>query len=264
MDLQHGITEFHVFAVTAALLFFGMLAATEAGYRIGRGRRGGQPGELREGVATTEAAVFALLGLLLAFSFGGAYARLDERRRLIADEANAIGTAWLRLDLLDPPAREELRAGFRHYLDRRLAAYAAVPDLPRASRELESAARLQGSLWSGAVAACSAREPNTACMLLLPALNTMIDVTGLREMAVMSHPPAVVFVLLFVLALLSALLAGFGMASSPRRSLLHVVVFAGLTAMVVYVIVDLEFPRLGLIRLDAADRLLAELRAKMG
>ncbi|MBI5549171.1 MAG: DUF4239 domain-containing protein [Deltaproteobacteria bacterium] len=258
------MSQFQVFAVAAVLLFFGMLAAMEVGYRLGRRHAGLQGSDARAGLAASEAAVFGLLGLLLAFTFGGAASRREDRRRLIADEANAIGTAWLRLDLLAPPGREVLRADFRRYLDTRLAAYAAVPDLRRARTELDSASRLQGVIWTRALAACRAEEQAPPCLLLLPALNAMIDVTGLREMVLMSHPPEVVFWMLFLLALLSALLAGFGMPSAKGRSLLHMVVFAAMTSVVIYVVIDLEYPRLGLIRIDSADQMLVELRRKMG
>ena len=100
-------------------------------------------------------------------------------------------------------------------------------------------------------------------MLLLPALNAMIDITTTRTMAARTHAPPVVFGLLFVVALLSAVLAGYGMSGSPQRNLLHMVGFSVIVAVTVYVILDLEYPRLGFIRVDAADRVLVELRETM-
>jgi hypothetical protein len=100
-------------------------------------------------------------------------------------------------------------------------------------------------------------------MLLLPALNAMIDVSTTRFMATQVHPPIFVYVMLVVVALLAALLAGYGMASSEKRPTLHMLVFAAVTAVTVFVIVDLEYPRSGLIRVDAADEVLVELRRSM-
>jgi hypothetical protein len=100
-------------------------------------------------------------------------------------------------------------------------------------------------------------------MLLLPALNQMIDVTTTRTMTAQMHPPMVVFVMLFGLALAGALLAGYGMAGGKARSWLHMVGFAAVLAGAVYVIIDLEYPRLGLIRVDAFDVALVELRSSM-
>jgi len=100
-------------------------------------------------------------------------------------------------------------------------------------------------------------------MLLLPALNAMIDITTTRTMAAQMHPPTIIFVMLFGLALASALLAGYGMASATSRSWLHVLGFAAALAVAVYVIFDLEYPRFGMIRVDAFDQALVDLRESM-
>jgi hypothetical protein len=91
----------------------------------------------------------------------------------------------------------------------------------------------------------------------------MIDITTTRTMAAQLHPPMVVFAMLFGLALAGALLAGYGMAGGRARSWLHMFGFAAVLAGAVYVIIDLEYPRLGLIRVDAFDRALVELRSSM-
>ena len=100
-------------------------------------------------------------------------------------------------------------------------------------------------------------------MLLLPALNQMIDITTTRTMAGQMHPPMVIFVMLFGLALAGALLAGYGMAGGKSRDWLHMLGFAAVMAITVYVILDIEYPRLGLIRVDAFDQVLVEVRASM-
>jgi cytochrome c oxidase subunit IV len=82
-------------------------------------------------------------------------------------------------------------------------------------------------------------------------------------MALDIHPPPVVFAMLFALSVACALLAGYGMAGGHERSWTHMLVFAAVIGLTVYVILDLEYPRIGLIRLDAADRLLIELRGSM-
>src|SRR6187549_45273 len=86
-------------------LFVGMLVCLEAGRRIGIARLAGNPDGLAKGSSAAEGAVFALLGLLLAFTFSGAASRFEDRRWFINDEANAIGTAYLRLDLLPEEAQ---------------------------------------------------------------------------------------------------------------------------------------------------------------
>jgi hypothetical protein len=102
-------------------LFVGMLLFLEIGRRFGSRRLKEDAGGTGEGVTTVDGAVFALLGLLIAFTFSGASARFDHRRELIVEEANAVGTAYLRLDLLPAAAQPPLRESFRRYLDSRLA-----------------------------------------------------------------------------------------------------------------------------------------------
>jgi hypothetical protein len=123
---------------------------------------------------------------------------------------------------------------------------------------------LQGEIWTQAVAASRAEGASSAApMLLLPALNQMIDITTTRAMAVQLHPPFIIFAMLFLVALASALLAGYGMAGGKSRRWLHVIGFAVVIALTVYVILDIEFPRRGLIRVDAFDQALVEVRESM-
>jgi hypothetical protein len=241
-------------------LFLAMLACLEIGRRVGL-RRAAREGEAaRAGAGVVEGAVFALLGLLIAFTFSGAAARFDQRRALIVEEANAIGTAYLRLDLLPAAARGELRESFRRYVDARLAVYRAVPDMVAVNAALAHAAKLQEEIWSKSVAASAGSQ---ASVLVLPALNQMIDITTTRTMAGQTHPPLILFALLSGLALLGALLAGHAMSGSRERNWLHMATFAFALAGAVYVIVDMEYPRVGLIRVDSFDQVLVDLRQSM-
>jgi hypothetical protein len=245
-------------------LFIGMLFLLEIGRRIGIRRLTNDPEGVRAGTGAIEGAVFALLGLLIAFTFAGAASRFDARRHLIVEETNAIGTAYLRLDLLSASMQPALRESFREYVDTRLEVYRKLPDVQAAKAELAKAAKLQEDIWTQAVAASQAPGAAAAApMLLLPALNQMIDITTTRTMATRLHPPLIIFVMLFGLALASALLAGYGMAGGKSRSWLHMLGFAAIMAASVYVILDIEFPRLGLIQVDAFDQTLVELRESM-
>jgi hypothetical protein len=247
-------------AFLAGGLFLGMLAFVEVGRRLGTRRLAGDP---EAGTGAVDGAVFALFGLLVAFTFSGAGTRFDARRDLVTKEANAIGTAWLRLDLLPADAQPALRKLFREYVDARLSTYGDVANREATAAEYARSLGIQGEIWKQAVAA-SATAPTTAgAMLVLPALNDMIDITTTRLMAARTHPPPVIFALLFALALGCSLLAGVSLAKSSRRNWLHMTAFAAITAVTVYVILDLEFPRLGLIRVDAADLVLIELREGM-
>jgi hypothetical protein len=248
----------------SAGLFGGMVVCLEIGRRIGMRRIASGPEAGRDGLLAIEAAVFGLLGLLVAFTFAAAASRFEARRQGTIDEANAVGTAWLRLDLLPAAVQPEVRARMRDYADSRLAAFHALPDLEAVQHELDRAHVLQEQIWSKAVAA-SAPEggSNPVTLLLLPALNSMFDQMTLRVMAAQVHTPPIILALLVVVALACALLAGEGIAGAPGRHWIHSLCFAAVTAATVYVIIDVDHPRVGLVRLDPVDRALEEVRAGM-
>ena len=141
--------------------------------------------------------MFALLGLLLAFSFSGAASRFEDRRHLITQETNAIGTAYLRIDLLPGDAQPEMRELFRRYLDSRLETYRNPQDRAATKTSLAEDVAIQGEIWTRAVKEVLRPEaPTQAAMLLLPALNEMIDITTTRLMATRNHPPLVIYLML--------------------------------------------------------------------
>jgi hypothetical protein len=247
-----------------AALFAGMFALLEVGRRIGVRRIAADPEGAKSGTGAIDGAVFALLGLLIAFTFSGATSRFDERRNLIIEETNDVSTAYLRLDLLPSSTQPALRQLFREYLDARLETYQKLPDIDAAKASFDRSVALQEDIWRQAVAAARMPEaPLAASTLLLPALNQMFDITTTRMMIMKMHPPLVIFVLLFGLTLISALLAGFGMAHGKSRSWIHIIGFTLTMALAVNVIINIEYPRQGLFRVDAFDESLLELRKSM-
>jgi hypothetical protein len=250
--------------VFAIALFLGMLISLEIGRQLRRHHLVLDADDEHSGTGPVEGAVFALFGLMVAFSFSGAATRFDTRRALIVEEANDIGTAYLRVEMLAPSDRPAMRNQFRVYLDSRLEVYRRLPDIAAAEKELAQSAKIQDEIWKDAVAKTQSQgaHPDSG-KLLLPAINAMIDITTTRTMAARTHPPVALFYLLLVLGLAQSLLAGFSMAGINRRSWLHLLAFAFITVVVVYIIVDLEFPRFGLIRIDKYDQVLVDLRNSM-
>lgn len=241
----------------ALALFIGMLLCGEAGRALAKRRARTDPDGAWQGVGILDGAVFALLGLIIAFSFSGAVSRFDERRSLVVEEVNAVGTAYLRLDLLAPDAQPPLRDAFREYLDSRIEFYRVIADTDTALAELARSQQLQADIWKMGREAAAGSQPAT--MLLLPALNDMFDIASARVIAAQLHPPFIIFAMLFVLALIASGLAGYAMAQAKSRNWLHPVAFASVTTVLFYVILDLEFPRFGLIRIDSFDQFLVDL-----
>jgi hypothetical protein len=199
-------------------LFAGILVLLEIGRRISNARLASDPEGARAGVGGVVGSVFALLGLLIAFTFSGAASRFDARRQLIVEETNAIGTAWLRLDLLTENDQPALRELFRQYIDSRLETYRKLPDIKAAEAEQTRSAQLQQQIWQQAITASRNSGSPPTIGLMLPALNEMFDITSTRAMAGRIHPPLIIFVMLAALALAAATLVGYGMAGGRSRN----------------------------------------------
>jgi hypothetical protein len=212
--------------------------------------------DLELSIIALSIAIFAALLACLDFGYTG---RLDARRQLSVQEANAIGTAYLRVDLLPEASQPPIRKLFREYLESRLKVKAYLSDDAALEKQLAHSADLQQVIWSNVVTEAQKDPSGNAARLLLPALNEMIDVTTSRYIAMHTHLPTLVFALLVGVALLSSLLAGHAMAKRGRRSWLHMLLYAGIVALTLYVVLDLENPRVGLIRLDAADKAMTDL-----
>jgi hypothetical protein len=199
----------------------------------------------------------------VAFTLSGALDRLQARRKLIVDEANAIGTTYLRLDLLPPGDQPRLREELRRYADARIALYENLLNFNEAKTERQRGTDLRRQIWADAMESVGQGGDSRTALLLVPALNEMFDLTTAREAALRTHVPPFIFVLLILLSLVCAFFAGLGMAKSRRPSRLHIFAFAGLLGLTAYVILNLEFPRAGFVRLEAVDALLAQVRAAM-
>ena len=242
-------------------LFFLMMLSVEVGRRIGRYRYATDKDSFSAGLGAAEGAIFALLGLLIAFTFSGAASRFEDRRHLITEEANDIGTAWLRIDLLPPADQPAMRELFRRYTDLRVVAYERVRDTAATEAKTAAALRLQGEIWQLAVAGVRKPEASPgAAQVLLPSLNAMFDIVTTRNTSTRSHPPFAIYLLLGVLCAVGAMLFGYSIGPSRNPNWLHRLAFAGVMALAIYVILDLEFPRRGLIRIDGEDKVLMELR----
>lgn len=242
----------------------GMLACLNAGRYLGKRKLATDPEGALEGISVLDGAVFGLYGLLIAFTFSGAPARLDARRQLAVEEANALGTAYLRLDLLPAGSQPALREKFRLYADSRIETYRKLPDVEAAKASVARSVELQNEIWKDTIAATRLPDSHPdAAKTLVPALNAMIDITTTRTQSHRMHPPWIIFALLFVLSLVSSLLAGYGMAGRKQRSWLHIIAFAVFTVVTIFVVLEIEFPRRSVIGMDEFDHVLVDAREAM-
>lgn len=237
------------------LLIAGMIGLAILGRWVGD-RYHEVTGADSQGQGIIETAILTLFGFLVALLLTAAIARFQERRALILQEAQAISTAYSRLDLLPEAPRKDLQPRFRSYLEARVRAYHEITSLEVLDRDLAAADRIGAEIWSRAAAACRAPETAVHGVVVLPPINQMLDLATARRDALKRHPPRLIYVFMFLLAGLCAYLSGFPMARGKRLSWSHVVAFALATGLTIFLTIDIENPRFGLIRVDDSDRLL--------
>jgi hypothetical protein len=245
------------------LLFVGMLLCVELGRRVGIRQK---PIGDAESKATTAfgSGAQAMLALLIGFTFNGAAARFDARRQLVIQVVNSTGTAWQRIDALPAEAQDSVRAGFRRYVDAVLMPQTDVMSKDSLVGLTPAIIKAQDSVWARSMKESLLPSGEKARMLLLPSLNEMFGAVEQERLVRQIHPPAIIFIMLGVTALIGSFFVGYGSAGSPKRSWVHAIGFAATIAMITFVMFELEYPRLGLIRVDAMDRELALLRSTMG
>jgi hypothetical protein len=258
---------FLFFAAGLATIFFvTSLLALHCGRALGLRYRKQEVGnDSMAGLGTVEGAIFDIMGLLLAFTISGALQRFDDRRQLVLQEAAAAATAYDRLGLFDGETGSELRSKLKEYVRARVELYRMQHDfllwhrMEDFSREQQNQlVSYKGRLWDAALTACPKNAYQPACGLALPALNSLYEVARNRAGAAEKHPPQIIHVMLFGLDLGCSLLAGFGMSASRARSWLHMLLFAGTLTVALYIVTDIEYPRLGLIRIETFDHFLAD------
>jgi hypothetical protein len=240
-----------------------MLFLLETGRRIGKQAILNDPAASHEGLGPAEAGIFGLMGLIIALTFSGASSRFDERRMMIIDEANAIGTSYLRIDLLPEDAQPAVRKDFKDYLEVRIELYHNIADRKKLSELEEKTASLQQKIWKESVAATRKSDNTSASLLLLPALNSMFDICSARTAVRQVHQPKIIFFVMILQAFICSLIAGYGMAIKKSRSWIHMLGFTFVLLITLMVILDMEYPRIGFIRIDALDALLSDLRKLM-
>ena len=249
--------------VLAAVLFGSMLLFLDLGWRFGVRQlaKYGEPS--RAGVGKADAPVYALFGLLLGFTFSGAASRFNHRSELASQQLTAISTAWQRVDALPPDIQPPIRSGFQAYVDALIAMYQGDPSSTDALREPAAVSRTRNDLWTRSVAATVTDHGEKARMLLLPSLNEMFAVAETERLARRIHSPGLIFLMLAVSSLASAVFVGYALGSSQRRNWMYMLGSAATVAVAMYVIIELEYPRLGLLRANSIDQALVEFRTTM-
>ncbi len=229
------------FAVLVVTFFLLWLAAW-----IG-GRFGLRQDESSEGVrqdfGVIQSATLTLLGLIIGFSFSMAIGRYDQRKLYEEAEANAIGTEYVRADLLAPDEASKVRELLRKYTDLRVRFY-VTRDLDELSQINLQTTQTQNQLWT-TVSQTATAQPTPVRALAVAGMNDVLNSQGYTQAAWWNRIPVGAWCLMFGIAVLANLLVGYG-AHKVRVKLFMMLPLA--VAISFFLIADIDSPRRGVIR----------------
>jgi hypothetical protein len=240
-------------------LFIAMIAMVALGRIAGRIWRKDEA-EPHGGVNSLLAALFALFGFILAFTFGMSGARYENVRNVTVEEANDIGTAVLRADLYSDSVRNAFRTDFKKYLEARIAYYDNVKDSVMFLKAKADAANASEALWTRAMQQSKLPNMLIPSNQMIPALNAMFDIATTREVVLKARVPDMIVWMLFILALASSFIAGFTSSSIRCKDWIIVAGFALLSSMIIYITLDLGRPLRGIIKADVGQQAILDLR----
>jgi hypothetical protein len=257
-EIMYASNSFLIVGILLVLLLLG----NELGYRSGARHRVLTDESNKAQINTIQASLLGILGLLLGFTFSLSLQRYDSRSIAVVDEANAIGTAYLRSSLLPLPYGAETQGLLREYLDLRVqSASHALGDRAEWEVLLSDADRKLGDLWYCADLAIRADERPVVSGLFVQSLNALIDSFDRRNAALNRHVPELVLILLFGTFILTGSMVGYTSGFAGRRAIFPTYVLMALIVLVVFLIIDLDRPRRGLV--VVSHKSLVDLHSKL-
>jgi hypothetical protein len=256
-ELLYDLGLMLIFGGSMALFLLG----DEFGFRLGRWKSPAVDEDARSQIITIQGAMLGLLALLLGFTFSMAMTRFEVRKQQVLDESNAIGTTYLRAQLMPQPLRKEVSDLLRRYVEVRLQFYQAGMKGEKFQKAVDQTEQLQLQLWSQAGAWADKDPRAVTAGLLLQSLNEVIDLHSKGLTALESHVPEIILVLLYFVALVAIALIGYGCGLAGRRNFLVTLVASLLIAAVILVIIDLDRPQRGLIKVGLGR--MVELRSSL-
>lgn len=243
----------------AIILFVLMLVTNAVGYRMKQ--RHASSGHFEDnGLGPIEGSLLGLLALILSFTFSMSAARYETRKQVIVEEANNIGTVILRTDLYPDSIRTILRAGLKSYVEARIGYYEAGFNAEKIKKAQELTTDCSNKVWRIASAfAADNNNPAVPSQQMIPALNAMIDIVTTEDASTNAHVPDSIVWMLFLLTLCASFIIGYS-NKGKRISYVIVTVFAFMSVMAIFLIIDLDRPRRGLINTHNAQEKIVQLR----
>jgi hypothetical protein len=196
--------------------------------------------------------LLALVAFMMGFSFAQAQGRYDARRTLVVQEANAIGTTWLRADQLSESQRREFKRTLYHYAGIRLQAYSAPGNTAQFDRDINDSVRDQDLLWSIASGNLRAHENNLGYSLLMQTVNDTIDDAGAQRAALTQHVPLAAVILTLLLICIAVFSLGLSFARVGSRPAVFSIIYIAALSLVFEMFIDYDRPQGGLITVSLA------------
>lgn len=238
-------------ALIALVLFVCILFVSEVGFRFGFRRQTKASEAAKSQINTIQASMLGLLALLLGFAFSLALQRFDERSQAVVNEANALGTTYLRTQLLPASIRTEVQALLRRYVDIRLEeAHVSLADAENRQILLANTNKMTDELWAYAVKAVELDKSAVTSGMFMQSLNDSIDAFGKRDAGLQRHVPETVVFLLFATILMTAATVGYASGITGHRAIFATLALQLLITLVVFLTIDLDRPRRGFIQVS--------------
>lgn len=248
---QQEMLYSHSSVVIVIILFIAIVVLNEVGFRVGRFVQSRTDSEIKSLTGSIQASILGLLALLLGFTFSMSMQRYDNRSMALIDEANAIGTAILRIQLLPEQYRDEAGSLFQEYIS--LRADIGQLDLTKTEERKnynDKIANVQNKLWSLAISATEIDPRPVTTGAFTKSLNDVIDSQGKRNALLRMQVPEVVLILLFIVFISSGGIMGYSAGLSGKRMFAPIVLVSTLITLIVFIIIDLDRPKRGLIQVD--------------
>lgn len=237
----------------AILLFAGIIIFYIFGFGVTSYLKKRNPEHTTSGITALEGALLGLLSLLLAFTFNKSASNYDTRKALLVQETNDIGTALLRSDLYPDSIRQELRKDFKAYIIARIDYYKAGTDENKIAEALKNAALISTQIWKLAAYISRQSAVENSSIQMIPALNNIIDIVTTREASRKAHVPDSILWLLFLLTLAGSFIVGYA-NNSKKTDWIILTIYSLMTVMTIYLILDLDRPRSGIINTSAVHQ----------
>lgn len=224
-----------------------LLAVAEFGYRLGLRLYRANDVVRRTQIATLQAAILGMFGLLIGFTFSMSVDRDKTRRELVINEANSIRTTYFRASLLPEPQRSAVESLLRDYLDVRIDFQNAEMDEVRIERDEIAAQKIRAAIWKQALASLENKASDSLLIAYINSLNETIDYDTARVNALHSRVPGIVWLLLLLVAGFGVWSAGYGAGAHGTRARFSTIGLPLVTAFVIVIVADIERPYHGLI-----------------